>query len=355
MKIIQLLTNFTTGDAISNDVSAIDEILKEEKYDSRIMALKIHEAYSGLASVVDLSGIQPDDVVIFHKSTGDALTGRIAGLSCRKGIVYHNITPAGYLFPYDPVMAYVLYMGRRQLKKNLSRYDFAWGVSEYNCRELISMGMATDRTAVLPILMKHHPVQPDPDALRQLNESKGINLLFIGRISPQKKQEDIIKVYWHVLQKDPEARLFLVGRWNGLEKYYAKLKGFCADLGLTDQQVIFTGGVSEEEKAAYLTGADALVCMSEHEGFCVPLLEAMEYGLPVIAYHAAAIPETLGESGILFRKKDYAAIAGELSRLKEDLPYRQEVITKQRERLHQFDYDVVRNRLLELIRGEIHE
>lgn len=332
---------------------AIDRVLKEEKYDSRIMALKIHERLQDTAAFVDLKQIGPDDLVLFHKSTGDALTGRIAKLACRKGIIYHNITPPGFFFFYDPVMAGVQRMARNQLKKHLPGYDFAWGVSEYNRSELVSMGMDRRKTAVLPILMKRHPVQPDPETLQQLKAVTGIKLLFIGRVIPQKKQEDIIKAYRYVLEKNPDTKLFLVGSWNGWEKYYAKLKGFCADLHLTDRQVIFTGPVTEEEKEAYLTGSDALVCMSEHEGFCVPLLEAMEHGLPVVAYKAAAVPETLDGSGIQFETKDYPEIAKAIQRLKQDPAFRQKIIRKQREQRDRFSYDTVRSKLLELINGEI--
>lgn len=355
MKVIQILTNLNWGDAISNDVLAVDEALKQHGYDSRIMAITIHESLLSKAQFIDMSSIKPEDLVIFHKSTGDALTGRLTELSCKKGIIYHNITPAKMILPYDPVMSCVLYIGRRQLKKYLGQYDFAWGVSQYNCQELQLMGMDKKKTAILPILIKQHPIQPDSVLLEQLKQSNGIKLLFIGRISPQKKQEDIIKTYWYVLQQDSMARLFLVGKWDGMEKYYAKLKGFCADLGLTDQQVTFTGGVSEAEKEAYLTGADVLVCMSEHEGFCVPLLEAMNHDLPIVAYQAGAVSETLGDSGIQFKEKDYPAIARAIIKLKTNQQYYQDTVMKQQERQQQYDYQVVQDKLFDLINGVMHE
>ena len=140
-----------------------------------------------------------------------------------------------------------------------------------------------------------------------------------------------------------------------MEKYYAKLKGFCADLGLTNQNVIFTGGITEEEKEAYLTKADVMVCMSEHEGFCVPLLESMKHDLPVVAYKTAAVPETLGEGGILFQQKDYPAIAKAIIRLKTDQEYYQETIRRQQKQLRQYDYEVVCDKLHRLISGVLNE
>ena len=143
--------------------------------------------------------------------------------------------------------------------------------------------------------------------------------------------------------------MYLVGSWNGFEKYYAKLRGFAADLGLTDDQVVFTGLVSEAEKASYLQNTDVFLCMSEHEGFCVPLLEAMASGLPIMAYAAAAVPETLGEKGVLIQNKDYNEIAKQIGRITKDDAYRKQIIDYQYENLRRFDIDVTKKKLLQLV------
>ena len=356
MKIVQILTHLAKGDAISNDVLAIDETLKQAEYPTEIMALTVQEDLKPLTAEFDLNHLKKEDLVLFHKSTGDALTKRIAGLPCKKGLIYHNITPARFFLPYDPIMLAVLCTGRKQLKKHLRAFDFTWGDSRYNCDELLKDGMPEERITVLPILSDRHSAKPDEEILNRLNRSPGTKLLFVGRISPNKKYEDIIKVYWYVLQKDPGATLYLVGKWDGLEKYYAKLKGFCADLKLTDERVVFTGPVSEEAKEAYLQGADALVCMSEHEGFCIPLMEAMEHDLPIVAYAAAAIPETLGEDHeLLFREKDYEAMAEAILRLRKDEVYRRRIINGQRKQLEYFDGNKTREKLLSLIRQALNE
>ncbi len=349
MKVIQILTNLTKGDAISNDVLAIDEELCEAGYETAIMTLKVHEDLESEVVAFDLESFSTSDIVIFHKSTGDALTKRVSQLFCKKGVIYHNITPARFFLPYDPVMAGVLMAGRHQLKKHIRKFDFAWGDSEYNCKELREIG--AKNIEVLPVLLKQNRIIPDEETLEELKNHNGTKLLFIGRISPNKKYEDIIKVYWHVLQQDPNAKLFLIGRWDGLEKYYAKLKGFCANLHLSDSQVVFTGSVSEEKKKAYLTGTDVLVCMSEHEGFCIPLVESMAHDLPVVAYAAAAIPETLGESHeLLYREKNYSIIADAILRLKMDEAFRQRIIASQHEQLRKFNSKKTQEKLLSLIR-----
>ena len=355
---VQIVTNLAMGDAIGNDVLAIHEALTEAGYACEIMALSIHEGLARMAGNVDFTRIAPEDLVIVHKATGDAFPRHIAALPCTRVLVYHNITPARYFLAYDQVLAWNLGRGRRQLKQLAKCVDYAWGDSEYNCRELEACGFPRERLSVLPILPRKGEarVRPDPETLARLRGQKGARLLFIGRVAPNKKQEDIIKAYYCYLRtEDPAATLYLVGAWAGFEKYYAKLKGFAADLGLRDDQVVFAGHVSEAEKAAYLEGADAYVCMSEHEGFCVPLLEAMARDLPVIAYAACAVPETLGDNGLLLREKDYPQIARRIARVCRDGEFRAGVLRRQRESLGRFDRERTRERLLELTRRAIED
>lgn len=352
MKIIQVLTHLNIHDAIGNEVLAMDEELKQQGYDARIMAFKIHERLRSRAESMDLSVLNPEDIVIFHKATGDLLTGKVAGLHSRKIMVYHNITPARFFLCYDPMMTGILRLGRMQVRRYASRMDACWAVSEYNAREIHRYGVPPEKTAVLPILVSQaeNRIQPDPVTVQKLQTQKGTKMLYIGRIAPNKKAEDVIKAYTvYRDQYDPDARLYLIGSWDGLEKYYAKLKGFAADLGLTEDQVVFTGRVSDEEREAYLRNTEVLVCLSEHEGFCVPLLEAASRELPILAYGAAAVPETLGDSGILFEKKDYGAMADAIRKLQTDESFRKQVIQKQLENLKRFDREQTRQQFLRLI------
>ena len=354
MKIIQILSHITYGDAISNDVLAIDEMIRDLGYESAVMAVKIHESLLDYAIPLNFSQINNEDLIIFHKSNGDGITGRIAKLPNKKILIYHNITPPEFFFLYDPMTAIVLSIGRIQTKKNLKKFDFAWGDSEYNCRELMAYGMDTKKVNSLSILIPPKKIHSDEKILNSLSSDKGTKLLFIGRISPQKKHEDVIKTYWYVLQQDPNAKLFFVGNWNGSEKYYAKLKGFCADLNLSDEQVVFTGTVTEEEKSAYLDSCDVFVCMSEHEGFCVPLVEAMQHDLPIAAFSAAAIPETMGsDHPLLFLKKDFQVIADAIVNVQKDETYRQEILDYQNKQAKLFDYDDNRQKAFALLQNVI--
>ena len=354
MKIVQILTHLNWGDAIGNEVMAMDEALKQQGYDARIMAITVHESLCEQAYEIDFSTITKEDLVIFHKATGDMLIKSIANLPCRKVMVYHNITPAKFFLPYDRIMAANLWLGRHQLRKFASCMDACWADSTFNAQELIRCGVQQQKTKVLPILFseKETTIQPDLKTEQKLNQQKGTKLLCIGRIAPNKKLEDTIKLYVYYQRRyDKDAVLYLVGSWDGQEKYYAKLKGFCADLKLTDNQVVFTGRVTEEEKEAYLRNTDVLLCMSEHEGFCVPLLEAMKRNLPILAYAEAAVPETLGESELLFTKKEYEKMAEAVDRLQKDELFHTRILKEQRQSLKRFDSVKTRQQFIELVYG----
>ncbi len=330
----------------------MDEALKQQGYESRIMAYNIHEALTDRAERLDLATLSHEDIAIFHKGTGDRLTKQIANLSCKKVMVYHNITPAKYFPLYDPALFLVLALGRLQLRRYASRMDACWAVSQYNARELCQYGVPKGKTAVLPILFskEERTIQPDQKTQQELQTIQGTKLLYIGRIVPNKKPEDVIKAYKTYKDKyDKNATLYLLGSWDGLEKYYAKLKGFAADLNLTDEQVVFTGRVTDEEREAYLRNTDLFICLSEHEGFCVPLLEAASRNLPVLAYTAAAIPETLGDSGLLFQQKDYNAMADAIHKLQTDESFRNQIIQNQLENIKRFDRDKTEQQFLRLI------
>ena len=351
MKIIQLVSNLNYGDAIGNDIRAIHETLLRAGYASEIMAVTIHERMREYGKPVDLSSVKEEDVVLFHKASGDPFTGELRRLPCYKILIYHNITPASWFLPYDAVMSLNQFLGRRQLKRELKDMDEAWGDSDYNRQELIRYGFPAEKTEVLPILLDlDTPGVPPP---RERKKEGPASILFLGRIVPNKKQDDIIRVFSCYLEYDPEARLILIGSWDGWQKYYAKLRGLMADLGLREDQVLFSGHVTDEEKEAYLSGADLFLCMSEHEGFCIPVLEAMSHDIPVIARRTSALPETIGENGLLFDHKDYEGIAREIARLRSDDAFRASVLARQRENLKRFSRERTEKKLLDLIEKAI--
>lgn len=353
LRIVQLATHFYTHDAIGNEIMAMDDALRQAGYDTVIMAGKVHEELRHRAKTMDLSAIAKDDLVLFHKSAGDMITGKIAALLCKKVMIYHNITPAKYYFPYNQYQVCALSFGCHQVSRYAPRMDVCWADSVYNANDLINKGVPKEKISILPILFSEYAnrIEPDPVTAQKLKSVHGAKLLAVGRIVPNKKLEDVIKAYTvYRVEKDPDAVLFLVGGWDNQERYYAKLKGFAAELNLGEDQVVFTGNITDEEKEAYYRNTDVLICLSEHEGFCVPLLEASARDLPILAYKAAAIPETLDGSGLQFEDKDYNAMANALHKLRTESAFRDKTIEGQRVNLKSFDPERIRGEFLQLVK-----
>ena len=168
-----------------------------------------------------------------------------------------------------------------------------------------------------------------------------VNFIFVGRIAPNKKQEDVIRAF-SCYQRfcNPKSRLILVGSWSGAESYYRRLCRYTA--ALQAENVLFTGHIPFPDILAYYHVADLFLCMSEHEGFCVPLVEAMYFGVPILAYRACAVPDTLGDSGILLDKKDPVEAAMVADRILTDTSLRRELVARQRRRQQDFSYGAVR-------------
>jgi glycosyltransferase involved in cell wall biosynthesis len=225
--------------------------------------------------------------------------------------------------------------------------DAGWGDSAYNVDELAARGWK--RLGVLPIVFEpqRYAVRPNRRVLRRCSD--GLNVLFIGRVAPNKRHEDLIRVFCHLKRSvRPDARLLLVGSTLGTEAYADALQCYVQRLELPD--VLFAGHVGAAEWVAYYHCASVYLSMSEHEGFGVPLLECMHFGVPIVAYKAAAVPETLGGVGLLLTARNYAATAELIALLDEDRDLRERVVARQRKRLQDFYPDRVRDRLAQLLR-----
>ncbi len=210
--------------------------------------------------------------------------------------------------------------------------------------------MGWPRTAVLPIVFEPQLYQlaPDPTTLDRLNHERVLNVLFVSRVVPNKKFEDVILTFYYLKKYiEPRARLYLVGSPDQMEKYAAYLQALVGQLDLTD--VHFIGHVSREELIAYYRAADVYLCLSEHEGFGVPLIESMYFDVPVVAYAAAAVPETLGAAGVLVTRKDHAVIAELLNLVVRDEALRARLIARQRQRWVQFTPEALKNSLRECL------
>jgi glycosyltransferase involved in cell wall biosynthesis len=329
VRIHQLLAALSYGDAIGNEALAIQSQLRAAGHESDIFAELVHPRVAHLArplwEYAEVSS--PDTVCIFHFSIGSAAGRLIHHAPDRLVIVYHNITPAHFFLGFHPHLAGLCHHGRRELAAFVPRTELALGDSEANRRELEEAGF--ERTGVLPIVLdlSLYDRRPSP-VVRRLYDDGRTNVLFVGRVIPNKKIDDLVRSF-AFFQKwvRPRSRLLLVGDHRGFERYLDRLQELVSDLRV--DEVVFTGHVEDDELYAYYRLADAFLCLSEHEGFCVPLQEAMLFGLPVIAYDAGAVRETLRGGGILLQDKGPEVVAEVLDRVTRGTDLRRAVLASQ--------------------------
>jgi glycosyltransferase involved in cell wall biosynthesis len=269
----------------------------------------------------------PETVCLFHFSIGSAAGRLIHAAPDRLAVIYHNITPAHFFLGFHPHLAGLCYHGRRELSVFAERAELGLGDSDFNRRELEEAGFR--RTGVLPIVLDFGAYEPaaSPVTARLYDDGR-TNILFVGRIIPNKRIDDLIRVFaYYQRYLDPRSRLLLVGDYRGHERYFDRLQEMVRELRL--DEVVFTGHVDDDELRACYRAADLFLCLSEHEGFCVPLQEAMHFGLPVVAYDAGAVRETLHGGGVLLREKRPEVVAELVFSILTDGPLRAEVLSTQ--------------------------
>jgi L-malate glycosyltransferase len=325
------------GDAIGDSARAVRDLLRAQGHDAGIYALRIDEDMRGDARPFGDPAASAGDVTILHFAVPSPMTEAFARLPGGRVLQYHNITPARFYAPYDPGIYRLAVVGRRELASLAGRCDLALGDSEYNRRELEALGFAD--TGVFPVAVDLRRITDAPrtPALEKWLNDGLTNFLFVGRIVPNKKIEDIIRLAEHYKRYvDAHYRFIFVGRDDGVPRYANMLRALIAELGWLPDRYLFTGGVPDRELAAYYRYSSVYISMSEHEGFCVPLLEAMAADLPILAYSSTAIPDTLAGAGVQFAPKDFERAAEQLGLLAFDDGLRAAVIDGQRRRLAQF-------------------
>lgn len=356
MRIVQILPVLAFGDAVGNDTRALKDALQEAGYDTEIYAAVIDERLpAGTAQPYDmLEKLEDDDIVIYHLSTGHKLNYEIEKLGGKKVILYHNITPEQYFKKYNKEACASCSQGIKAAKHLAKIADYAIADSAYNKQDLLKYGFQCD-IDVLPILIpfEDYAKKPSEKILKKYDDDY-VNILFTGRVVPNKKQEDIIEAFYYYKRYiNPKSRLILVGSFAGIDKYHKQLEAYVNELGLKD--VIFTGQIKFDEILAYYHLADLFLCMSEHEGFCVPIVEAMYFDVPVIARDTSAIAWTLGGSGMLLSDNDPMVAAEMMNRVLTDEPLKQKILKNQRIRLQDFDNGKVKKQFLEIIEKIISE
>ncbi len=349
-RVWQFLSTISYGDAVSNDCLAMAALFTEKGVENYISARFNH--LKGSNDVIKLEKakkeIRPDDRILLHLSTGDDMNDWFAGLPNKKAVVYHNITPAKFFRQYNSGLTSGAEDGRLQAAKMASSVDLAITVSSYNARELEEWGFP--KPHVIPILMpfSDYTQAPDPKRLQELSDGR-TNILFVGRMSPNKCQEDIVSVFSeYVKNYDASARLILAGSATGTELYKDRIVSYVEKLGLSDQ-VIIPGHTSFAEILAFYKTAKVFLIMSEHEGFCVPVVESFLFDLPVLAADYGAIGETMGRGGILLSGKDPAKAAAVLHEMVSNEELREELKNNMKTELARFETERVKAQLWDVL------
>ena len=308
-RIHQVLATLGYGDAIGHEVLGIQRVLRAAGYESDIFVetadKRVESMTRDYRELVDAS--DADNLFLHHFSIGSKASRTAFALPDRMALIYHNITPPEYFVGVHRTLARQCFRGRRELHAYVDRCDLALGDSEFNRQDLEGLGFP--RTAVLPVVPGFSHLDRDPNWLVARDFDDGwTNILFVGRVIPNKKIDDLIRFFhaYHTVF-NPRSRLLIVGAQSGFERYLASLHQLAASLGASN--VEFIGHVSDEELVAFYEVADLFLCASEHEGFCVPLVEAFYMEVPVLAYAATAVPATMDGAGVLFETKEPLDVA----------------------------------------------
>ena len=357
MKIIQLMPTLSYGDAVGNDVLALHDYLSQKGYETLIYAENIDSRINKdvVKHYTEIPALSGGDILLYHFSTGcEALAQVLRKCTCRRVMIYHNITPAEYFMEYNTDLAKLVDEGRKELRSLKDVFECCLADSEYNKQDLIREGY-TCPIGVLPILIpfKDYEKLPDETVLKQYENDDKTNILFTGRIVPNKKQEDVIAAFacYHKYL-NPKSRLFIVGSDSGMEMYADRLRQYVKLLGI-EEDVFFTGHIPFSQILAYYRLADVFLCMSDHEGFCVPLIEAMVFNTPVLAYRAAAVPETLGYAGIVLEDRKPMYVAKMIQNVVDNKSLHTTLAVLMQKRLDYFSYEKTTKRFEEYLKAII--
>jgi L-malate glycosyltransferase len=351
----QFVPTLNPHDATGTHTLMMRDVLRAAGWRSEIFAEAIHD---DLASEAYKHWMYPEhaakgDVAIYQFTTSSAVAGYLAERPMPLIIDFHNITGPEFFAGWEPHSVERAAKAFEELQQLAPRAVLGMAVSTYNEVSLRRAGCR--RTAVVPVLADYRRVvdAPDPRVAAELHHAKekaggGTDVLFVGRVVPSKAQHELVKALWAYRRLyDGRARLHIVGGTTSF-RYLEAVRSLVNDLGLSES-VRLVGEVSDASLAAYYGAADVYLSLSEHEGFGVPLLEAMAAGVPVVARGAGAIPETVGDAALVLRSSDPAYVAAALQRVCTDEPLRSFLVASGRTRLTELTGDHVARRVIDTV------
>jgi glycosyltransferase involved in cell wall biosynthesis len=329
----QVVPTLSPGDAVGSHTLAVRDALRQAGLRSEIFSDDVHPSLRDAAQPLDALPAPgaPGLALLYQCSIGNEVVDRLLARPEPLVVDYHNLTPVAQLLRWAPDMAHLVGWGRGQLGDLAARSVLGIGDSAFNVEDLVAAGFA--RTAVVPILLDVADLR-HAGPVRQ--DRGGHRWLFVGRIVPNKAQHDLVlALAWYRSVHDPSAELHLVGG-DAAPAYAAAVRSLVRELDL-EGAVVVRSGLDDAAVAREYAEADVFVCLSDHEGFCIPVLEAMANALPVVAYASSALPETVGSGGLLLPAKDPATVAGAVHRLATDPVLHAAMLARGTERVAAFD------------------
>jgi len=331
MIVEQFLPAFHYGDAIGNSTLALHEYLLKKGIESKIISLTIDENMEEFATHFKDYKENENSIKILHFAIPSELTDFFLRINGKKVMIYHNITPPEFFIDFSDNLVRFTIEGRRHLERLNNCFDLSIGDSNYNVEELKDLNFKNVKKIPLMINLDEYKQDFNKPFFDLVKDDRK-NIIFVGRISPNKKIEDLIKVlFYYKKYISPSVRLIITGKTNSLPKYFQAVRDLASRFLLTSEDILFTGHIPFDELLSVYKLGDVFLSMSEHEGFCLPLIESSFFKVPVVAFNAGAVSETLNGSGLIFNDKKTELVAGLLENVINDEQIRKEMQKKQEE------------------------
>lgn len=352
MIVEHFLPAFHYGDAIGNSTLTFHRYLLKQGIESRIIAMTIDECLKDVAGYFRdyKSNPTPGSIKILHFAIPSELTDFFLEIAGKKVMIYHNITPPNFFIDFSDDLVRFTLEGRRHLERLSQCFHLSIADSSYNAGELQELNYQNIHVFPITIDLSDYNA-PYSSPYYQLMDDERKNIIFVGRITPNKKIEDLVKiVFFYKKYLSPSIRLIVAGNTRTLPRYFHSVRDLANRFLLTSEDIVFTGHIPFDELLSVYRLGDVFISMSEHEGFCLPLIESSYFRVPVVAYQAGAVAETLGDGGILFNEKKVEQVASLVEQTIHNENLRSTIQKLQALRIEKYIEDSQPGKLLDMLR-----